>query len=390
MKMGDKLVILADTSADWVVMAMSCMFLKITFITIFPSLVDEFIKRCILSTQLKCLFLDRKSFRRLKPMLSELQTVTLILYSTIFREDTPKYEMFNAEFVTTRHIFDFEQTNERFLSSLPPSEPEDLAAIVFTSGSTGTPKGVMILQYNIVSSFGRADDRYFDRYPTYPAYLPLSHILEMVIELFGICSCCKIGYCNPGTLFESSPMLNPLSTPDLYLLKPDSMVVVPLILERIVHNFKAKLQASPRIKRIIFQTLYNVKAHFLQRGYSTYLIDKYFFQRFQNLFGGQIKCFFSGGSYLPKHIQEFVNIVFFQLFQGYGLTEACCGVTACPLGYQRTGSCGYPTSFSMFKLIPWPEGGFLESRTSLIKGEILISGPCVMPGDFGEEDLGRL
>ncbi|KII62724.1 Long-chain-fatty-acid--CoA ligase 3 [Thelohanellus kitauei] len=387
----EKVAIFADTSIDWMVMALACMFLRITVVTILPSLADEYVKHCIKTTQPTCLVFDQKSSKRLQYMLSEFTSLKIIIYSTMYIDKKcPPFENLKCQKTTFDDIFGHKIENIAFLDCLPPCQSEDIALIMFTSGSTGTPKGVMISQSNIVSAIAGGDYGDFLRDQIYPGYLPLSHIFEFSMELFAIFSCCRIGYSSPGTLIQSSPMLSPSSVSDLSLLQPTRMVVVPLVLERIMTNFQLKLQKLPRMKRLIFQTLYNVKASHITKGYSTKYLDRFFSQKFLQIFGGKLEYIVSGGSVLSKKTQEFINVVFCHVIQGYASTEVASGGTLCPVNYPKIGSTGFPSCCSELKIIPWPEGGFHESGVNIRQGELLISGNSTSCGYYGDEELTTL
>ncbi|KII62726.1 Long chain acyl-CoA synthetase 8 [Thelohanellus kitauei] len=381
----DNVVIFADTSADWLIMALAILFLRATVVTIFPSLIDDYVKFCIHSTEPKCIMVDRKSCPRIDKMLSELITIQTIIYSTTYKDfQLPTLIDFKGNFVNIDDIY--QENSQNFLEKLEPSRPDDLTFIMFTSGSTGTPKGVMLTQSNIVAALEGVDYGNYLQDQVYPAYLPLSHIFEICIELRAIFSCCQIGYCNPGTLFDTSPMLGVNTKSDLSLLKPTRMAAVPLILDRIKKNFLLKLKKMPRHKRIMFQTLYNLKASFFCRYYSTRMIDRLFSKKFLQIFGGRLELILSAGSYLPRSTQEFINIVFCHTSQGYGATETCCGGTICALDDQTFGTTGAPFACSEIKLVPWPEGGYSESGVNIKKGELLISGAAVSLGYYKNKE----
>lgn len=82
-----------------------------------------------------------------------------------------------------------------------PSE-KDTAIIMYTSGSTGVPKGVVLSHRNIfsvLSSLLLTLDTEYDADEVYIAFLPLAHVLELLVEstlyLYGT----RIGYSSPNT-----------------------------------------------------------------------------------------------------------------------------------------------------------------------------------------------
>lgn len=385
---GDRVVIFADTCVDWLVVAFAIMILRACFVTVYPTLPDDYISSCIKMTEPKAIFIDKKSANRVHPIMDQFPYIKHVIYATMYdSKGFPDFSNYEITCVSLESIFENQKVDENYQDTLDQSKPEDLAVIMFTSGSTGIPKGVAINQSSLIAGLEGSMFGNFLKDQIYPGYLPLSHIFELMCEMYTLFSGGMIGYCNPGTLFEGSPFLEMGCKSDFSLLHPTRLVTVPLILERIMKNFMIKIKSAPRVKVVMFQTLYNIKSHFLSKGRSTKIIDKFFSKKFSVLFGGQLSFILVGGAYLLRETEEFFNVVFCPLKQGFGATEITSAGMIPSLDYLRLQNIGAPFGCAEAKIIPWEEGGYPDNGLETKRGELLISGPCVTNGYFKNEAL---
>ncbi|KAF0990157.1 hypothetical protein HZS_6242 [Henneguya salminicola] len=379
--------IFADTCQDWMIMALAVFFTSSCIATIYPTLSNDYILSCMQLTEPIIALVDLKSSIRFEEMAFKIPSLKKIVYTTrVTDEEIRNMPASPIKRVSMRTVFNDFHSNKYFQIKPSVCESDDLAIIMFTSGSTGKPKGVMIKHSNIVSiiaGVGSQEKYWTDQ--TYAGYLPLSHIFEFCCEFGILFHGGRVGYCHPNTLFDNGPMLADNCISDLRALKPTCIATVPLVLQRLKKAILDKLQRAPRNKRILFQTLYNVKKYFYSRGYNP-IVFKPIFDKFCQIFGGNIMFSLVGGAYLPRETEEFFNICSKPFKQAYGSTETCCGTTMSNLDYVRSHNVGPPVGCSEIKIIPWLEGGYKMDDPNNIKGELLVCGNSVCSGYYKNDE----
>ena len=233
---------------------------------------------------------------------------------------------------------------------------EDLAAIIYTSGTTGHSKGVMLSHRNICANVYSAslipEIRPGQRMLS---VLPLSHTYE-----------CTLGFLLPFAEGVSVWYFDRPASPTVFLegmrkIKPNLMLSVPLLIEKVVRN---KVLAEINGKALL-RTL--SKAPVLGS-----VIMKAAGKKLMNAFGGNLHFFGVGGAPLAADVEQALRRMKFPYSVGYGLTETAPLLAGGNPKYTKFRSTG-------------PAVADVELRIK--DGEIQARGPNVMSGYYKNPEL---
>jgi len=184
-------------------------------------------------------------------------------------------------------------------------DEEDLAAIIYTSGTTGSSKGVMLSHKNLVFD-ATASQKIVDIFSTdrFLSILPLAHTYE-----------CTIGMIVPILNGASIHYIQKPPTPTILIkamstVKPDFMLTVPLVIEKI---YKNKILPNFQ-KNLLIKILYDIP--FVRKK-----LNKIAGKKLIETFGGKIRFFGVGGAALSPVVEKFLREAQFPYCIGYGLTE---------------------------------------------------------------------
>lgn len=117
----------------------------------------------------------------------------------------------------------------------------------------------------------------------------------------------RVGFANPFTILDSSPAHVPGQTGDLKLIKPKSIIVVPLVLERIQKEIYAKLNKKSSLAAPLFTYFMDYKIRWRARGFDTPIINKLICEKIRKEFGGELEWIGCGGAALHHQIQAFTG-----------------------------------------------------------------------------------
>ncbi len=240
-------------------------------------------------------------------------------------------------------------------------EEEDLAAIIYTSGTTGNSKGVMLSHKNLVFD-ATASQKMVDIFSTdrFLSILPLAHTYE-----------CTVGMIVPFLNGASIHYIQKPPTPTILIkamstVKPDFMLTVPLVIEKI---YKNKILPNFQ-KNLLIKMLYAIP--FVRKK-----LNKIAGKKLIETFGGKIRFFGVGGAGLSPIVEKFLREAQFPYCIGYGLTETA------PL------LAGTNPSKTKYKAIgPVIPGAELELRDQNEEGigTLWARGPNVMMGYYKDPE----
>lgn len=224
------------------------------------------------------------------------------------------------------------------------------------------------------------------------AYLPLAHIMEMVVEVSALHVGATIGYGSPQTLTDTGVKLQRGQRGDAPLLRPTVMVFAPAVLDRVYNGVFDKIRGTGCKETLFNKAMASGNANFDAGGVGANCCwNKLLEKAVQSLVGGRVQNILAGSAPLSAEIQKFAQTAFnCPARQGYGLTETCAASCVGHHTDNTLNQVGGPTPGSVIRLRDWPEGNYLNAdaqKTGVMmrRGEVLIGGPMVSPGYWIDE-----
>ncbi len=287
----------------------------------------------------------------------------------------------------------------------PKLQPSDLATLIYTSGTSGNPKGVMLTHANLLHQIHTAatvvqpiaGDRVL-------SILPSWHSYERTCEYFLLSQGCSQTYTNIRYLKQ-----------DLREYKPQYMIAVPRLWESIYEGAQKQFRDQSANKQKLVKFFFDISEKYIaarricngldidsfayasgdrqmQPGGSLgarlqtialaplhNLGEKLVYSKVREATGGKINYVISGGGALPKHIDNFFEIVGVDILVGYGLTETSPITNVRRPWRNLRPTSGLPLPGTEIKIVDLESGKTLPAGQ---KGLVLIRGPQIMRGYY--------
>lgn len=241
-------------------------------------------------------------------------------------------------------------------------QPDDLILINYTSGTTSDSKGVMIPERALWSNMAFAEQELADMKTGMKivSLLPTAHMYGQSFEvLYEFCIGMHI-------TSITSALSAPIIMKALKEVKPNLVVVVPMLIEKIVR--KGILTKYNNIKVKMLRKLPMIRN----------TINRKFRDGLMEALGGNVYEVIIGGAALNAEVEAVLREIKFPYTVGYGMTE-CAPIMAYSdwKDFERN-SCG--------KCVPRMELKIDSEDPENVPGEILTRGMNVMLGYYKNEE----
>ncbi len=366
LQQGDKVALVGKNSPTWGLVFMATITYGATIVPVLQDFTPHDAQHIINHSDATLLFIDENlwegyDFAQLPAIRAVISLKSRHVLAERSAEGEPTVERlirnltrrFNARY---RNIFapaDVEY---------PAMSPQDVAIINYTSGTTGFSKGVMLTYGNICGNvmFG-IDSRLHFRGSRNVAFLPLAHAYGCAFDML-----VPLAVGSHITIF-SKPPIPQLLLKAMAEVKPDLIVCVPLVLEKIYRK-----QIVPMITRRAMRWALAVP-----------LLDTAIYAKIRHklieAFGGRFEEVIIGGAPLNSEVEQFLHRIRFPFTVGYGMTECGPLISYTPWREFVPSSCGR-TLHNM-------ESKILSDDPSTIPGEICVRGQNRMAGYYKNPDV---
>ena len=355
---GDKVALCGKDSTQWVKIYMA----TITYGAVIVPILSEFnpvdVTHIVNHSEAKIFFVGEQIWEHMEPD-------ALLNVKAVISVDKPTLLMEKGEEEISR---DLRLLGRRFHRKYPKGyssldikyadrDNSEVAEINYTSGTTGFSKGVMLTGENLAGNvcFGRWTVLHF-RSSRALSFLPLAHAYACAFDML-----------TPLAVGSHLTLLGKTPSPRVLLkalseVKPNLVICVPLILEKIYKN-----QILPMISKGTMRWTLAVP-----------FLDSFIYSKIRkkliDAFGGEFEEVIVGGAPLNHEVEEFLHKIKFPFTVGYGMTECGPLISYTPWRKFIPGSSG--------RVLPTMEAIVMSEDPENIPGEICVRGTNVMAGYY--------
>ena len=387
---GDKIALLSESRAMWILAELGAMYAGATDVPLSVNLGEgkDLVFR-INHSDSKWILVSGNHLPKIRSILPECPNVEKVI---VFDDTAFDYDKLGEKEIRMSEIQKMgdgflKAHMDEFTARYKSIGPDDYANISYTSGTTADPKGILLTHRNYTANVEQGNSVIsVGENATMLIILPLDHCFAHVAGMYtmmyygGSIAFVPIGKNALATLRNVPTAIAET--------RPHVMLSVPALARNFKKNIETGIKKQgPKVEKLFNFALQNAikyNQEYYNRGTGgtfwrkplVTLFDKILFKKVRESFGGRMQFFVGGGALLDIELQRFFCAVGMPMFQGYGLTEATPIICANAAGHARFGSSGRLVK-PMDCVILDVEGKEVPHGT---RGEIVIRGENVMAG----------
>ncbi len=369
---GYRIALLSENRPEWSIVDLAILSLGAINVPIYTTQAVDQIEYILADSGARAMFVsNRRLYRHAQPAFANRPLEHIIFFDRDVAQDIERaLSLDQLEATGAENAKDRPDAYDAYVNAV---RPDDLATIIYTSGTTGEPKGVMLTHNNFMSNvLSITAGLPISSTDTALSVLPLSHIFE------------RAGFyvfCYNGLSVYYAASFDQVGE-NLKEVSPTVMTAVPRLFEKVYHRIVKKGMAEKGWKRSVFTRSLEVGQEYGERKDTRRwispalrvkqgLASKLVFSKWRAGVGGRLRYFVSGGAPLSPALSYSYLAAGIPILQGYGATETCI-VCANRPDNNHVGSVGIPFEGIEIKIAE--------------DGEILIKGPNVMRGYYGQPE----
>jgi len=356
---GDKVALAGKNSSNWGVVWLASVTYGAAIVPILANFSADETQHIVNHSEAKLFFVSKDKNDSIDDdALSNCSYVfALENFSMLYNKVDSKKELIRP----IQGIDEINRMNKENLHFEDVVDNEDMGAIIYTSGTTGFSKGVMLPHRSLLANLIVArENLLFKEGAKVIAFLPLAHAYA-----------CSFDLIYPFTRGNHINFIERIPTPKILLaamndLKPNIVLTVPLLVEKI---YKKQLQPTleqPKIKAMLKIPVLNK------------LVKKKILGKLIDAFGGSITELVAGGAPMNAEVEHFMKAIRFPLTIGYGMTECGPLISYCRWFEHRFESSG--------KIVKYLTAKVNSPDPTKIPGEIMIKGEQVFLGYYKNQE----
>ncbi|HKY28585.1 MAG TPA: long-chain fatty acid--CoA ligase [Pyrinomonadaceae bacterium] len=370
---GDRVALISENRPEWSIADMAILSLGAVNVPIYTTQAIDQIRYILTDSGARILFISgSRLYKHARKAIERLGFLEKIIFFDSDAVDmSPEAQTISGLEESGRE--QLLKTPEVFDERLREVGPHDLATILYTSGTTGEPKGVMLTHNNFISNvLSVTDGLPIGSTDVALSVLPLSHIFE------------RTGFyvfCYNGVSVYYTASFDQVGE-NLREARPTVMTAVPRLFENVYRRIIKKGMSEKGWKRKVFLRSLAVGQRYaelkdkrqripMSLRIKQRMASRLVFSKWREGVGGRLRYFVSGGAPLSPTLSYSFWAAGIPVLQGYGATETCI-VSANRPDNNHVGSVGVPFDGIDVKIAE--------------DGEILVRGPNVMHGYYGQHE----